>query len=236
MTTGNILEVRPLRVEELSGPLAPWTSPIQVIRDRHHAVARLLATGLAPKAIADHLSMSTQSVRTLAKDPSVVELIAEYHVEYSSQIKPLADETNRLLGGIRIKALRLMNERLEQAEEGGEAIPIQRLAQMAELSSDRTGYAKRTEVVLRDGDFAAKLELARARSAKVIELRPAQPVGVASGGINEGIIADVGPSPLGQTLLGSILQREELRPAAVEMGEGREPHSSPPPSFRRRVG
>lgn len=171
-STGNVLSERPLTVEDLAGPMAARVDAVQVIRDRHHSVARLLATGIPYGTIASNLGMSTASVRILARDPSVMELVAEYHVEFVGEIKPLADETIRLLGGIRIKGLRMAHEILEEAEAKGEHLPIQRLVSLIELSTDRTGYAKRTEVVHRDGDLAEKLARARQRSAKVIELRP----------------------------------------------------------------
>jgi len=175
---GSVFEVRPLTEADLRGGFAPRYGAVQVIRDRHHAMARMLAAGMRPREIATALGCSTQSVQVLSRDPALIELVAEYRVEVDAEQQPQIDESIRTMTRIRLKSLQELDGMLDQSIETGNPLPPRVLLSMAEFASDRTGFAKRTEHVNFDGDMATKLEFAIRRSTKVIEARPnPQPAG-----------------------------------------------------------
>jgi hypothetical protein len=67
---------------------------------------------------------------------------------------------------VNLKALRHLNEHFDKADEENELIPISRALAVFADTSDRVGLSKKSTNVNINVDFAAKLESARARSAK----------------------------------------------------------------------
>jgi hypothetical protein len=168
---GNVLEVRPLTAADLARPLACRRDAVQTLRERHHGIARMLAQGARPAEVASALGCTVFTVRSLACDPSVIELIAEYRAEVDAELAPVIDETNRQMVSIRGSVFSMMIDTLEEHQAQGTRPNLRSLLQLAEFTADRTGYAKRTEVVKFDGDLAAKLDRAISRSSKIIEGR-----------------------------------------------------------------
>ena len=68
------------------------------------------------------------------------------------------------------KAERQISDRLDEADETGESLPIRDLVAVSRDAADRLGLGKKSTVTNLNVDFAAKLEAAIGRSAKIIEL------------------------------------------------------------------
>ena len=81
------------------------------------------------------------------------------------------EERFRMATEVNLKALRTINEHFDKADEDGELIPLSRALSVFADTSDRVGLIKKSVSMNVNVDFAAKLEAARHRSARVIDGR-----------------------------------------------------------------
>ena len=144
------------------------------LRESHHIIARLLASGLTHREVAHEAGYNHSRVSILAADPSMKELISTYRAEDTEAWRESRDEYYERIHRVGAKALRQVEDQLDDADEDGTAIPINRLLAIADSASDRIGYQKRTTNVNVNVDFAKNLEAAIARSRKTIEHEPAE--------------------------------------------------------------
>lgn len=143
--------------------------PIQNLRDSHHIVARLLASGLTHAEIARQSGRSIQSVHVLSVSPAMQELVAQYRSQDDDSWKASRDEYYDLIFSNGIKAARQIGDQLDMADDSPDnLIPINRLLAITADSSDRVGYSKKSTTLNVNVDFAAKLEAARRRSIVVL--------------------------------------------------------------------
>lgn len=179
-TPPDIISIRPLTREDLA--LIPEARPVgqdgrpingavKRFRDPHHRVARLFAMGLRPGEIMERCGYSYQRVYQLSTDPAFQNLVAKYRAKVDEKFAENADEFFDLASANMRKAETMIAERLEEAEETGEAIPLKTLETLASSRMDRFGYGKRETRLNVNMDFASQLEGAIARSgkAKLIE-------------------------------------------------------------------
>lgn len=166
--TPTVDEVRELSREEVRATPRADVPRVKKLRDSHHMVARLTAMGLTLTEVAEQAGYSINGVSTLQKDPSFKELVAHYREVLTEEWKGAVDEYFQNLVGVRNKALRLISDKLGEAEVG--EIPLNQLQIIAADAADRTGYPKRKETVNLNLDFADKLDRAtqRSRQAKTI--------------------------------------------------------------------
>lgn len=148
-------------------------STIQKLRDSHHIVARLLATGLPQTEIAARTGYSQSRISLLGADPSVRELVEHYRSLATAAWLEAQDEYYTYIYSNGLKAQRMISDTLDEADATNTPIPVNRLLAIAADSADRVGYTKKSTTFNVNVDFAAKLEAARKRSSQVIDAKPA---------------------------------------------------------------
>ena len=162
-----ILGIRPLSRDDLDCLKDKRNVPaVQRFRDPHHRLARLLASGLRPAEAAAQVGYSLARIYVLQADPSFQELVAAYRKDVHDAYISAEEERFRMATEVNLKSLRHINEHFDKADEDGELIPIGRALAVFADTSDRVGLSKKSTNVNINVDFAAKLESARARSAK----------------------------------------------------------------------
>lgn len=149
------------------------------LRDRHHALARLLAQGYSERDAAIISGYDISRVSILKNDPTFQELVSHYRERVEDKFDLFASK----LATIANEAAAELIERLEDEETAGE-MTVQQLAALVELGADRTGYGKQTrnESLNINANLATDLDAARKRvaerrnsvekEAKVIDARP----------------------------------------------------------------
>ncbi len=176
-TKPEILSVRPLTREDL-GLIAerkadsdgrPLQGAVRRFRDPHHQVARLFASGLRLREVADRCGYSYQRIHVLHSDPAFQQLIAKYREKVDASFVANADEFYDLATANMRKAETMIAERLEKAEEEDIDLPLKTLIDISGDRMDRFGYGKRQTNLNVNADFASLLEKAIQRSGKTIE-------------------------------------------------------------------
>lgn len=142
-------------LQEERGVTAPQ---IVKLRERHHALARLIAEGKKPGEAALIARYSQSRVSILMNDPAFLELITHYKEVVNREFV----DFQRKLAELGVDAATVLQERLEDApDDMSDAL----LLRLVEVSADRTGHgpSAKTEVNVRIG-LAERLQQARARS------------------------------------------------------------------------
>jgi hypothetical protein len=130
------------------------------IGQRHHALARLLASGMKPGEAATALGYDPSRVSILQADPTFAELITFYRTEVNNRYM----DAHMVLSGIMGDAALELSERLE---EDPKKISTHTLIRMVEMGADRTGFGPTTrQEVNVNVNVASRLENARKRVAK----------------------------------------------------------------------
>lgn len=147
------------------------TSVLKRITDRHHALARLIASGMPHGEAGAACGYVPSRVSNLLTDPSFKELVQFYRV---SEQKEFRDTAARLTG-LAHDAIDLLEERLNDDEER-KKIPTPVVMKVVEMAADRTGHgpaSSTTNVNIHLG-FADRLAEARrrAREAAQIDVTP----------------------------------------------------------------
>ena len=138
------------------------------LRESHHVVARLLASGMKQAAVADAVGYTPTRVSILANTPSVRELIAKYRGLDDEAWRETRDEFYATKLSNMAKADRLIADKLDDAINGdGDEIPLKTLVSISGDAADRVGYHKKSTKENINIDFAARLEMAIARSREV---------------------------------------------------------------------
>lgn len=174
-----VAAIRPITREDLPRLLRPrdasGANPKR-LRDSHHTIARLLATGISTKQVAALAGYSYNRVAVLAQAPAMQELIAHYRARVDELWEENLDTYSRLAVGNMVAAERQISDHLADADEAGELLPVRELIAISRDAADRFGYGKKQTNLNVNADFAALLEKAIARSGKQIEgvVAPAQ--------------------------------------------------------------
>lgn len=143
---------------------------VQRLRDPHHRLARNVAMGLKLHEAATNAGYSYASLRLLQKDPSFNELVEHYRKLVVESFVESQDAYFDLLTSNMLKAERHIAERIEEKEEAGELLSVREAHLISRDAADRAGYGKKSTNLNVNVDFAARLERASQRSAKVIEV------------------------------------------------------------------
>lgn len=153
------------RVTRPFGPDRPIVTdepPLKRIKDKHHNLARLIASGLYSQQDASIMAgYRPGSATRLMSDPTFRELVQFYRTDNQR----IARGTIERLAGVGADALDVIEERLENPETRVK-IPTSELRAIAEMALDRTGYgpqSTQTNVNVHVG-LADKLEAARRRA------------------------------------------------------------------------
>ncbi len=143
------------------------------LRDSHHRVARLAAMGLRVADIIKRSGYSSTRIYALLDSPAFQELIARYRAEVDESWREAIDEYHVLATTNMLMAERQLNDKLHDADELDEPLPIKDLVSISRDAADRFGYGKRETRLNLNVDFASQLERAIQRSGKVIDAAPA---------------------------------------------------------------
>jgi len=158
--------VRELTVEEVRLVPKARIPAVLKLRDSHHMVARLFAMGFRTGQVAERTAYALNRVSMLRNDPAMEELIASYRGTVDEEFRANADEYFESAIAVRKTSMRMIRDRLEDADEKGEQLPLNQLVAIHADTADRTGYPKRKESVNLNIDFAERLEKAVKRSAQ----------------------------------------------------------------------
>jgi len=164
-----IVEVRALTRDDL-GLLAdarPGSTPtVAKLRDTHHRLARMVASGLRMSEIVTQSGYSHARLTTLNRDPAFIELVAQYRSRIDDAWAREQDAYAELMTANMLKAERMIADKLEDAEADDSPLPTRELIAISRDAADRMGYGKRQTNLNVNVDFAAKLEAARERSRR----------------------------------------------------------------------
>ena len=160
--------VEELQPSDLEGLVRGKSPAVKNLKDSHHAVAKLLACGIRPGEVAERTGYSRVRISILQADPSFQELVQHYRTVDAAAFIEARDEYWDNATSVRVKTARMIADQLDEADEAGESIPLNRLLAIHDSFADRTGYGKRSTQVNINVDFAAKLDQAikKARDVK----------------------------------------------------------------------
>ena len=161
-----ILTVSPLTeadlpaLREKAAPIARLTA----LRDSHHAVARLMASGLNNVQIADSLGHSLASLSRWRSDPAMQDLVAHYRTLVTEEWLNEVDQISKMSVSAIAKGLRTIHDHFDDADDRGELVPMNRALSVVSDLMDRFGYGKKSSTTNVNVNYAAELEAAIARS------------------------------------------------------------------------
>lgn len=144
-------------------------SPLKRLRDRHHALARLLASGKSEWECSAILGYDRSRISILKGDPAFAELLEFYRENVNAEYLSLHEQ----LAGISADAAVILRERME---EDPDKLTVAQVLEIVKMGADRTGHgpAQKTEVNV-NVNLANRLEEARKRvAARTIDLTPNQ--------------------------------------------------------------
>ena len=140
-------------------------SHVKRLTERHHALARNIASGMTIGDAAIFQGYTISRVSILQSDPAFKELLEFYREDAQ---RPYRDLHIRL-SGLAMDAAEELSTRLEedtQVEDSKEKkISVGQLMELTKMGADRTGFGPQTTAVNVNIDLAGKLEAARKRVA-----------------------------------------------------------------------
>lgn len=138
--------------------------PLKRLGDRHHALARCLASGMSDGDAALACGYVISRVSVLKSDPAFKELLALYRENTNRVYRDMHER----LAGLSRDAAEELHARLEEDMQSEEkSISIGQLLEITKLGADRTGYGPQTsQNVNVNVGIASRLEQARVRLAQ----------------------------------------------------------------------
>lgn len=149
-------------------------SRLEKLRDSHHIIARCLAAGMSVADTADKVGYNYNRVSMLRSDPAMVELIAKYRDLDTASWLESRDEFHAVATSNMLKAERMIADKIDDAIDANEPLPMRDLLSLTADRADRFGYGKHSTQTNVNVDFASKLEAARRRidAARLIPQEP----------------------------------------------------------------
>jgi len=150
------------KLEEEKGSTPP--SLMKRLSERHHALARNIASGMPDYEAAAITGYSPSRISILKSDPTFKELVHFYREKVDAKYADLHER----LAGLSLDAARILQERMEEAPE---KITDGHILEIMKSGADRTGYgpATRSDVNV-NVNIADRLQAARKRvAARTIE-------------------------------------------------------------------
>lgn len=180
--------IRPITREDLPRLLKPRDKSANIpqkLRDSHHTIARLLATGLSQTRVAELTGYTVTRINQLAGAPAMQDLVARFRNEREEAHVEIVDAYDFYARSNYAAAQRHIYDRIAELDEVGELLSVREALAISADGADRFGPSKRQTNINVNADFAAALEKAIEKSGKVIEgvaLSPPSPrvLGVAS--------------------------------------------------------
>ncbi len=137
---------------------------IAKLRDQHHIMARLFVSGLSNAEVAAETGYTIARVSVLRGSPAMEELVAKYRADDHDEWRKHRDGTYEYMHRVRMKSIRIVEDALED-EDCKPEFALKVFDSMA----DRTEYHRKSTKENINIDFAARLEVAIARSARLID-------------------------------------------------------------------
>ena len=160
-----IRDVRPMTRADLESLRQPSARVrIAKLRDQHHIMARLFVSGLSNNEVAAETGYSIARVAVLRNSPAMMELVERYRADDHDEWRKSRDATYEYMHRIRVKGLRIIEDALEDEE-----VKPEFALKVFDSMADRTEYHRKSTKENVNIDFAARLEVAIARSIRVIE-------------------------------------------------------------------
>jgi hypothetical protein len=165
------VQVRELTEEDLAlladerGTKAP---PLKRLGERHHALARCLASGMSPANAAISCGYVGSRVSILLADPAFKELLEFYRADVNDKYLDM----HGVLAGLSLDAAMALRERLEDDATLDEPkMTVGQLTELVKLGADRTGFGPQSSQVNVNVDLAGRLQAARerVRDRKLVE-------------------------------------------------------------------
>lgn len=148
-------------LSEEKGSEAP---PLKRLSERHHALARCLASGMAPSDAAITCGYVLSRVSILQADPAFQELLAFYRDDVNERYLGM----HEVLAGLSVDAANELWDRLADDMQSDEkTLSTGQLIELTKLGADRTGHGPQTSSLNTNIniDLAGRLEAARKRVA-----------------------------------------------------------------------
>lgn len=138
--------------------------PLKRLSERHHALARCLASGtMSVGEAAINCGYTLSRVSILQADPAFQELVHFYRQDVNSKYLDM----HGILAGLSIDAAMELRERLEaDAEADEKKLTVTALIELTKLGADRTGFGPQSSQLNVNVDLAGRLEAARKRVAQ----------------------------------------------------------------------
>lgn len=144
---------------EEKGSKAP---ALKRLSERHHALARCLASGMEPGDAAITCGYVASRVSILQADPAFQELLAFYRQDVNTKYLDM----HGVLAGLSLDAAMELRHRLEDEMESNEKkFNVTALIELTKLGADRTGFGPQSSQVNVNVDLAGRLQAARERVA-----------------------------------------------------------------------
>jgi hypothetical protein len=147
-----------LRGEEKGSKAAP----LKRLGERHHALARCLASGMSPSNAAITCGYVLSRVSVLQADPAFRELLEFYRADVTDKYLDM----HGVLAGLSLDAAMELRERLEaDALLDEPKLSVGQLTELVKLGADRTGFGPQSSQLNVNVDLAGRLQAARERVA-----------------------------------------------------------------------
>src|SRR5262245_46838652 len=158
--------VRELTLEEVLTSGRGQIAPIKRFRDSHHRMARLFASGLRVKEVAELTGYCLSRVSIFHSSPAFHELIAHKRGVEDEIARDEITAYNQLILSNGLKAERKLADKLDDDDES-EELSVRELISIARDAADRVGLSKRTVQTNYDINFADMLDRAIKRSSEL---------------------------------------------------------------------
>lgn len=152
------------------GALTKAGAALNQYRESHHSVARLVAIGATHEHIRRITGITFRRITLFLQDPAFLELVAIYRSDVENKWNKNIDSFMDLGMGNMIRAEAMISDKLDEADEKDESIPLLTLNRLSQDRADRFGYPKTSQVEHKH-DFAALMDRAIERSGKAKEVK-----------------------------------------------------------------
>jgi hypothetical protein len=159
------------------GALTKAGRDLSQYRESHHTIARLVAIGATHDHIRRQTGVTLRRLSLHLDDPSFIELVEHYRKRVDEVWNKNVDQFLDLGMGNMIRAEAMIQDKLDDADEKGEELPLLTLNRLSQDRADRFGYPKTSQVEHKH-DFAALLDRAIERSGKAKEVKVIEAVTV----------------------------------------------------------
>lgn len=161
------LDAEDLALLEVEGRPAGQPEPLKRVGDRHHALARALAGGMADGEAATAVGLTLNRVSILKGDPTFKALVDFYREKVDAAYVGLHDT----LAGMSLDAALVLRERLEDEPD---KLKVDQLLDIVKMGADRTGHGPSQKIEKNVNiNLANRLEEARRRvRERIIDITP----------------------------------------------------------------